>query len=322
MSKQLKTIIIWGIAFALFISACGAQEATPAIDADAIATSAVQTVEARYTEETATREALRPTATIETPEPTATFAPSPTAVVSAGGSQTACYFAQFMADISIPDGMIMLPGTKFTKTWQIKNIGSCPWDTSHRLYLQSGDGLSTITTFPLPRTVNPGDVINLSVEMTAPEAEGIYTGYWRIATPYGGSFGVGVTDTSLIAKITVAKKPEDAVAVTDVFYTLRREPATGCPAGGTKYIITATIVTNGPTEVRYLWYQYPYDGGIREGGRLTFKEAGRQTISWTWNMRADAVQDPNFERKVSLFIVEPNNAEFRNGMIPFYHSCP
>lgn len=321
MLKKFTNIVLWGIMLALFISACGTQETLPTIDADAVATSAVQTVEARYTEQAATQQAAAlPTATIETPFPTATFAPSPTAVISADGSQTACYFAQFMADISIPDGKIMLPGTTFTKTWQIKNVGSCVWDTSHRLYLHSGEGMTTTTSIPLTRTVRPGDVINLSVDMTAPATDGVYTGYWRIATPYGGSFGVGTTDASLVAKITVAAKPENAVAVTDVFYTITRDPKTACPVNGTKYIVTATVVTNGPTEVRYVWYQHPYDGGIRESGKLVFKDAGRQTISWTWNLKLDAVQ--GMERKVSLFIAEPNNAEFRDGMPVFYWTCP
>ncbi|PKN95363.1 MAG: hypothetical protein CVU44_01390 [Chloroflexi bacterium HGW-Chloroflexi-6] len=320
MSKQLKNLIVWGSVLILLLSACGA-EASPTPDADAIATSAVQTVEARYTEQAATQEAaVTPTETPEPPTPTATFAPSPTAVVSQGGSQIACYFAAFVADISIPDGKIMLPGTKFTKTWQIKNIGSCPWDTSHTLYLQSGDGMTETTSIPLTKTVYPGDAVNLSVDMTAPATEGVYTGYWRIATPYGGSFGVGTTDTSLVAKITVATKPEDAVAVTDVIYTIKRDPQSGCPAGGTKYTVTATVVTNGPGEVRYQWYQYPYDGGVREGGKLVFKDAGQQVISWTWNLKADAVQ--GMERKVTLFINEPNDAEFTDGAPIFYWTCP
>ena len=318
MFKHFKNIVVLGIATILLLSACGAEPvSTP--DPDAIATSAVQTVEARYTQQSATEQAaVTPAATLEPPIPTATFAPSPTPAQEQGGSQVACYFAQFVADISIPDGKIMSPGEKFTKTWQIKNVGSCPWDTSHSLYLQSGEAMTDVTSIPLTRTVNPGDVVNLSVDMTAPTAEGIYTGYWRIATPYGGSFGVGATDTSLIAKITVSSKPESAFAVTDVIYNLTREPKTGCPASGTIYTITATIVTNGPGEVTYLWYQHPYDGAKREGGKLNFADAGRKTVSWQWILKEGAVL--GMERKISLFVTSPNNAEFAR--IPFMWTCP
>ncbi len=327
MKKQLKPFTVWGMILVFVLMAC-APESEPTPDAAAIATSAVQTVEARYTEQAAalaTEQAIptfTPELAFETPEATATFAPSPTAVVAQDGSQTACYFAQFIADVTVPDGTIMLPGTTFTKTWQIKNIGSCPWDTSHRLFFTSGEAMTTSTSIPLPQTVAPGQTINLSVPMTAPQAEGIYTGYWRIATPYGGSFGVNVNDAPMSVKVTVAQKPDAAWAVTDVFYSLSREPATGCTNGGAKYHVTATIVTNGPGTVRYQWYQHPYDGGIREGGKLVFTQAGRQTISWTWNLKEDAVKDPSFERKVAVYILEPNDREFREGWIPFYHTCP
>jgi hypothetical protein len=323
MKKQLINSIIWGIVFVLLISACGA-EASPTPDASAIATSAVQTVEARYTEQAALQTSEpTPNLTVETPEPVVTLEPTPTTVIvsQGGGSDAACYFAQFVSE-TVPDGTIFQPGTTFTKTWQIKNVGTCAWDTSHRLYLQSGDGLTTLTTVALLRTIYPGEIINLVVEMTAPASEGVYTGYWRIATPYGGSFGVGAVDASLISKITVAKDPLAAFAVTDVYYSLAREPKTGCTNGGATYTITATVATNGPGEVRYTWYQHPYDGGIRERGRLNFSQAGSQTISWVWNLKADAVQDPGFERKVSLFIEAPNNQEFQEGWIPFYHTCP
>jgi hypothetical protein len=324
MKKQLTNLVVWGIVLVLVLSACGS-ETVPTPDASAIATSAVQTVEARYTEQAATEQAqATPTFTPELvlDEVTATPEPTPTVAASSGGSEAACYFAQFVGDITVPDGTIVLPGTTFTKTWQVKNVGSCAWDTSHRLYLQSGESMTTTTSIPLPQTVWPGQTINLSVPMTAPEAEGVYTGYWRIATPYGGSFGVNANDASLYVRVTVAKNPAAAFAVTNVFYSLSRDPAQGCKDGGARYTVTATVVTNGPGTVRYLWYQHPYDGGIREGGRLTFTEAGRKTISWTWILKANAVQDPNFERKVSLYVVEPNDREFREGWIPFYHTCP
>lgn len=318
MSKKITNIITWGIALVLFSNACGAPTvATP--DADAIATSAVQTVEARYTADALTQQAvMTSTFTPEPLMPTATFAPSPTSVPAQNGEQIPCYFAEFVADISIPDGKIMLPGTLFTKTWQIRNVGSCPWDTSHKLYLDRGDALTDITSIPLTKTVYPGDTVNLSVDMTAPATDGVYTGYWRIATPYGGSFGVSAFDNALIVKITVATKPDNAFAVTDVTYYLTRTPETACPANGTIYTITATITTNAPGEVVYHWNQYPYDGSKPEGGKLKFADAGQKTVSWQWILKDGATE--GFERRIGLYIDSPNNAElFRT---PFIWTCP
>ncbi len=320
MTKKMNAILFGGLALVLALSACAAP-ASPTPNADAIATSAVQTVEARYTDQAATQQAaVTPTFSPEPPTPTLAVLPSPTSVPAQNGEQIPCYFAEFVADISIPDGKIMLPGTTFTKTWQIRNVGSCPWDTSHKLYLDRGDALTDTTSIPLTKTVYPGDAVNLAVAMTAPTAEGVYTGYWRIATPYGGSFGVSSFDNALIVKITVAAKPDNAFAVTDVTYYMLRDPVdiTACPAKGTVYTVTATITTNAPGQVVYHWNQYPYDGSKPEGGKLTFADAGKKTVSWIWILKPDAVE--GIERRIGLYIDSPNNAELFQ--VPFIWTCP
>lgn len=304
----------WALALSLFLSACA-----PAADSAAIATSAVQTVEARYTLEAAqTTPTFTPPAPTPTLENTPTFAPSPTAVPAVNGQPaTPCYAAQFMGE-TIPDGKIFTPGAVFTKTWTIANIGSCLWDTSHKLTLVSGDAMSSATSIPLPHAVYPGQSVTLAVDMTAPASDGIYTGYWRISTPYGGSFGVGVTDTSLIAKITVAAKPENAFAVTEVTYLVTRSPREGCPASGTIFTITATVTVNAPGEIVYHWNQYPYDGSTPERGKLKFADAGKKEISWQWVLKEGAMQ--GFDRYVGLFIESPNNAEMDRAI--FSWTCP
>jgi len=309
-----KSLLTWALSLTLFVSACA-----PAVDSAAVATSAVQTVEARYTAEAAQATATPPApAPTPTQEITPTFAPSPTALPAANGQPaTPCYAAQFMGE-TIADGKIFTPGAVFTKTWTIANIGSCLWDTNHKLTLVSGDAMTTVSSLALPRAVYPGESITLAIDMTAPSAEGIYTGYWRISTPYGGSFGVGALDSSLIAKITVANKPDNAFAVTDVSYIVARAPQQGCPTSGTVFTITATITVNGPGEVRYHWNQYPYDGSPPERGKLIFKDAGKQEVSWQWVLKEGAMQ--GFDRYVGLFIDIPNNAEM--GRAIFNWTCP
>lgn len=292
----------WAIALAILLSACA-----PAVDSNAIATSAVQTVEARYTAEAALATPTFTPSPLPTLENTPTFAPSPTSLPAVNGQpQKPCFLAQFMSE-TIADGKIYTPGSLFTKTWTIANLGGCAWDSSYKLTLVSGDAMTTATSIALPRTVNPGESITLAVDMTAPTAEGVYTGYWRIATPYGGSFGVGEYDSSLIAQITVAVKPDNAFAVTNVSYLLERNPREGCNAGGATYTLTATVSANGPGEVRYHWNQYPYDGAKPEGGKLNFPDAGKKVISWSWILKSGAVE--GVDRKIALYIDSPNNAE-------------
>ena len=43
-----------------------------------------------------------------------------------------CNWAQFVADVTVPDGTSYAPSTAFKKTWRLKNIGTCIWsDQEH-----------------------------------------------------------------------------------------------------------------------------------------------------------------------------------------------
>lgn len=284
-----------------------------------IATSAVQTVEARYTLEAANpvaTETLPPatqTATFQAPTlPNVTNTPRP------AGGQMPCYAADFVADVTIPDGKLMTPGFVFTKTWRIKNTGTCAWDTDHKIYLERGDAMTTTTSFPLNRKILPNETVDISIAMTAPASEGIYTGFWRIATPYGGSFGVGIYDNSLSVQVTVANKPKNAFAVTGVTYTVTRTPKTGCTNGGAVFSFTATITTNDAGEVSYQWNQYPADQSRPPKGYVTFKDAGSKVVTWQWILKSGAVE--GIDRWVSITITSPNNdEEFER--IPFHWTC-
>ncbi len=278
---------------ALFISACGAATpAEPTPDAAAIATSAVQTAEARFTQqalvELATRVASTPT---ETPAPEQI---QPTPTPEAGGNSTyeykpGCVYATFVADVTVPDGMIVAPGATFTKTWRIKNSGSCKWDPSFAMVFFSGDKMGEQTSFPLPRTVYPGQEVDVSVVLTAPLANGKYASEWRMAVPVGTA-GVGPADNNLTVHIEVANKPETAFAVTSVVYgPVVRNPQKGCSDKGATYTFTATITVNGAGEIVYEWDRQP-DDGVFEGGKLKFTAAGSKQVSFTWTMTRDHIQ--------------------------------
>ncbi len=46
---------------------------------------------------------------------------------------TYCDQAQFVSDITVPDGAAFTPGASFTKTWRFMNAGTCTWTTSYKL---------------------------------------------------------------------------------------------------------------------------------------------------------------------------------------------
>ncbi len=106
---------------------------------------------------------------------------------------TYCDWAQFIADVTVPDGAAYAPGTTFTKTWRLKNIGTCTWTTSYSLVFASGNQLGASAAVSLPSSVAPGQTVDISVNMTAPGTNGHYKGYWQLRNSAGVLFGIGST---------------------------------------------------------------------------------------------------------------------------------
>lgn len=104
-----------------------------------------------------------------------------------------CDAAQFIADVTVPDGAVFAPGATFKKTWRLKNVGACTWTTAYSLVYVSGEKMGNITAVSLPSNVAPGQTVDVSVDMTAPATAGKYRGNWQLANASGVKFGIGST---------------------------------------------------------------------------------------------------------------------------------
>ncbi len=161
---------------------------TPTPDIGAIYTSAANTVIAELTQ----------TAAFFTPtfEPTAAFTPTPETPVPTAAiplevtpTPVECDNSDFVADVNVEDGTVMLPGQDFVKTWRLKNTGSCTWSTNYTLvyggYTVKMDGVP----LPLGQSVLPGEEVEVSVQFKAPPTPGEYVSYWRMQNALGYPFG-------------------------------------------------------------------------------------------------------------------------------------
>jgi hypothetical protein len=102
-----------------------------------------------------------------------------------------CDYAAFISDINIPDGTMIPPGTKFTKTWAIKNTGSCAWTPEYSLVYVGGDLLGAPSSLPMTTAnVAPGETTRVSIEFTAPNDLTIHRSFWKFRNASGGTFGV------------------------------------------------------------------------------------------------------------------------------------
>ena len=101
--------------------------------------------------------------------------------------------ASFIADVTVPDGSYIAPGSSFTKTWRIRNNGTTTWNTNYKLFFASGSQMSGPSWVAMPYNVAPGQTVDLSVNLIAPTTGGTYRGNWKLQSDTGVTFGVGST---------------------------------------------------------------------------------------------------------------------------------
>lgn len=111
--------------------------------------------------------------------------------------------AVLMKDVTILDGTRMKSGQSFTKTWRLKNMGTCPWDASYSLVFLAGDRMGAPDSVPLTVTL-PGETVDISVELTAPSANGSYTGVFGLRNSFGQEISIG-TGNNIWVEIVVGE---------------------------------------------------------------------------------------------------------------------
>ena len=98
--------------------------------------------------------------------------------------------AEFVRDVTYPDGTYVMPGSSFVKTWRIRNVGTQAWNTNTKLVFIAGDPMNAVGA-NIPYYVAPGNTVDVSVRLTAPTYGGTVSGQWMLQSPDGTLFGVG-----------------------------------------------------------------------------------------------------------------------------------
>ncbi|MBK9926199.1 MAG: hypothetical protein IPP66_13010 [Anaerolineales bacterium] len=206
------------LASILILTACGGSDAdaTPTLSPEQIQTQAVETFSAVLTQTALAAPTQTP---FSTPTTQPTFAPVATsaAITLPANTQVvvpptaSCYQLRFVSDVSIPDNTPMTPGQTFTKTWKVKNLGSCAWDAGFKFAFTGGEAMNG-ATYTLPSSVASGAELDISVALTAPTNKtGAIRSNWRMSTAGGQFFGdevyVLITVGGATATATKAKTP-------------------------------------------------------------------------------------------------------------------
>ena len=98
-----------------------------------------------------------------------------------------CNHALFISE-TVGDGTDFDPNDNFTKTWRLKNDGTCTWNTNYKLVFVDGDQMSGPANKNLTQSVAPGEQVDISVDLKAPGSEGTYKGFWKVADDDGQYF--------------------------------------------------------------------------------------------------------------------------------------
>ncbi len=123
-----------------------------------------------------------------------------------------CNWARFVEDVTIEDRTVLEDNETFTKIWRLENIGDCTWTTNYDVFFTSGNRMGAPAVMNMPENVAPGETVDISIDMVAPDSPGTYTGYWLLRDEAGNIFGVGAdTDSPIWVRIRVSEDDEFVV---------------------------------------------------------------------------------------------------------------
>lgn len=228
MFNLRKIIIITSVLFSLVLNACGEKgSGSNPSSAEQALTQVAQNVSTGLTQTAASIASAQPVATL-TPAATETPLPptgessaiptlgNPPTLSSAdmtampSGQETiiapppenppqmptsedvaGCKLRANLEYESIRDGTQMPLGKEFTKTWRLKNSGTCDWPAGTELMFQGGDIMGAEARIVLlTKALYPGQYIEASVDFKTPPHPGEYRSNWMLVTPEGHIFGL------------------------------------------------------------------------------------------------------------------------------------
>lgn len=193
---DLYTLIGLSLLLSILTSACNLSnaDATPTFSVELAQTLAVATFSSGQTQ-TAIAMPTNTSTSTHTPSPTSSITLAVTNTLGAPPASgvviqptASCYSMAFVSDVTIPDNTNMKPGQKFTKTWRVRNNGTCAWEAGFKFNFIGGNALGG-ATLTLDKAVNPGAETELPIAMTAPNTSGSYQSNWRMANAAGTNFG-------------------------------------------------------------------------------------------------------------------------------------
>lgn len=119
---------------------------------------------------------------------------------------------RFVADVTVPDESTVEAGQPFVKTWRVRNSGQTTWGRGYELAFFGDDRMGGPSSVPLP-PAQPGEVVEVSVMLTAPQTPGLHRSTWKPRTPGGQFF-----EFDLYALVRVPSPAEPSARLSELSY--------------------------------------------------------------------------------------------------------
>ena len=147
----------------------------------------------------------------------------------------------------------------------------------------------------LAGNVNPGQEVDISVNLKAPSSNGSYKGWWGLRNASGVMFAQFYVDIKVGGGGGI-------FAVTSVTYnvtTFDENTFVDCPK------VTANITANGAGTVTYTWTRS--DGSSSPTETLDFASAGTKSVVKKWYLGSGASGSTFW---LGIYIDDPNHQDF------------
>jgi hypothetical protein len=327
---SFKIMAFFALLFVITISACRAtppDDSEPTPEPAEILTSAAETAAANLTEHArpqptdtpAPTDTLAPTATATaTSQPLESTPTTPAAAITPTGATTTGDVAEFVADITVPDGTVFAPGVAFTKTWRLRNAGTTTWSTAYSFAFIGGAQMDAPNSLPLTGNVTPGSTVDISINLVAPLESGEHRGFWKLRNASGeffdGAVFVEITVADGTPSPTTTPDPDADAQVTAVTLTVDNPSADTCPHN---FTFSASITLTEASAVTYQLEAETSTPGFQfnlpapSTGNFS---AGTHTIIYNLNV-TDAVV-----AQARLRVTSPN--EIVSDPVSFSLTCP
>ncbi|KAI8329220.1 hypothetical protein BC941DRAFT_443370 [Chlamydoabsidia padenii] len=201
--------------------------------------------------------------------------------------------AEFVDDITVPDGSEMPPNKRFFKVWKVKNNGRVAWPNGCTLIFNGGDIFRSYPSSErlhdcLVPSLLPGEETKITVELTTPDAPGRHVSYYRICSSEGIRFGDRLWCDLNVLPQSPARSNSSSTMQTPANRWINRSSQFSSPPSPNDHITTprgpsiCTTATSTDYDTDYDEYDqettsHYHDSGIHHNSTSSVRSVGSQT---------------------------------------------